>query len=71
MNLTQLKRNKMELKRRNDRDIMNQWQFCNYLVFFLHPSHVTYQQEQEGGSLIAGGGGTPTDGGTGETLETT
>ena len=34
---------------------MNQWQFYNYLVFFLRPSHVTFQQEQEGGSLVAGG----------------
>jgi hypothetical protein len=28
----------MELKRRNDKDITNQWQNRKYFIFYLHPS---------------------------------
>ena len=35
MNLTQLEQTESELKRRKNRDITNQWQFRNYVVFIL------------------------------------
>jgi len=38
MTLTQLEQTESELKRRKDGDITNQWQFHNYLIFFIGPS---------------------------------
>jgi hypothetical protein len=42
----------MKLKRRNDKDITNQWQNCKYFIFSLYPSEGPQPgATQEGGEI--------------------